>query len=58
LYTAVLPFSLCVAFGGAAWAWIYHRSGSIYSVWLSHLLVDAAILVIGYDMVFVLPPAA
>ena len=44
-------FSLAVAAGGAAWAWIYERSGSLYGPWLSHLLVDAAIFLIGYDLV-------
>jgi len=44
-------FSAGVAVGGAVWAWIYHRSGSLYGPWLSHLLVDAAIFVIGYDLV-------
>lgn len=44
-------FSLAVAVGGAAWAWIYHRSGSLYGVWVSHLLVDVAIFVVGYDLV-------
>jgi membrane protease YdiL (CAAX protease family) len=44
-------FSLAVALGGGVWAWIYHRSGSLYGPWLSHLFVDAAIFVVGYDMV-------
>jgi len=44
-------FSAAVAVGGAVWAWLYHRSGSLYSVWLSHLLVDAAIFTVGYDLV-------
>ncbi len=48
--TTVLPFSLCIAVGGAAWAWLYERSRSLYGPWLSHLLVDAAIMVIGYDL--------
>ena len=48
--TAVLPFSLCIAIGGAAWAWLYERSRSLYAPWLSHLLVDAAIMAIGYDL--------
>lgn len=43
-------FSLSVAVGGAVWAWLYARSGSIYAPWLSHLLVDAAIFSIGYDL--------
>jgi membrane protease YdiL (CAAX protease family) len=57
LWSAAIPFSLCVAFGGAAWAWLYHRTGTIYSCWISHLLIDAAIMVVGYDMVFVYMPA-
>ncbi|HEV3417623.1 MAG TPA: CPBP family intramembrane glutamic endopeptidase, partial [Pirellulales bacterium] len=44
--------SACVAVGGALWAWLYQRSGSIYAPWLSHLLIDAAIFAIGYEMVF------
>jgi membrane protease YdiL (CAAX protease family) len=49
-WIAAVPFSLCVAGGGVAWAWLYHRSRSLYAVWLSHLVVDAAIMMIGYDM--------
>jgi len=45
-------FSLSVAVGGAVWAWMYQRSGSLWGVWLSHLLVDAAIFIVGYDLVF------
>jgi membrane protease YdiL (CAAX protease family) len=44
-------FSLCVAVGGLIWAWLYQRSGSLYGPWLSHLLVDAGIFLIGWDMV-------
>jgi membrane protease YdiL (CAAX protease family) len=44
-------FSLAIAIGGAAWAWLYHRSQSLVGPWLSHMLVDAAIFVIGYDLV-------
>jgi hypothetical protein len=51
-FTAALPFSLCVALGGAMWAWLYQRTGTIYSCWVSHLIIDAAILAVGYDMVF------
>jgi membrane protease YdiL (CAAX protease family) len=50
--TAAVPFALCVGVGGAAWAWLYERTGSIASVWLSHLLVDAAIMLVGYDLAF------
>jgi hypothetical protein len=47
---ATYLFSAGVAVGGAVWAWIYQRSDSLYGPWLSHLLVDAAIFTIGYDL--------
>jgi membrane protease YdiL (CAAX protease family) len=40
-----------VAFGGAFWAWLYERTGSLLGPWLSHLLIDAGVFWIGYDMV-------
>ncbi|MBD15905.1 MAG: hypothetical protein CMJ72_12210 [Planctomycetaceae bacterium] len=43
-------FSVAVAIGGVFWAWLYHRSGSLLGPWLSHLLIDAAIFTIGYDI--------
>src|SRR5439155_785789 len=49
--TVVLPFALCVGVGGAVWAWLYDRAQSLYAPWLSHLIIDAAILVVGYDLV-------
>jgi membrane protease YdiL (CAAX protease family) len=45
-------FSAAVAMGGAVWAWLYHRHGSLVGPWLGHLLVDAAIFAVGYDLVF------
>ncbi|HLJ92373.1 MAG TPA: CPBP family intramembrane glutamic endopeptidase [Gemmataceae bacterium] len=51
-FAAALPFALCVAAGGAMWAWLYHRTGTIYSSWISHLVIDAAILTVGYELVF------
>jgi membrane protease YdiL (CAAX protease family) len=48
---AAILFSLAVALGGAVWAWIYHRTGSLYGPWLSHLFVDIAIFIVGYDLV-------
>ena len=47
---ATYLFSASVAIGGAAWAWLYERSGSLAGPWLSHLLVDAGIFIIGYDL--------
>jgi membrane protease YdiL (CAAX protease family) len=43
--------SACIAVGGFLWAWLYHRTGSLAGPWLSHLLVDAAIFAIGYELV-------
>lgn len=46
-------FSLGIAVGGAVWAVIYRRWGTLLGPWLSHLLVDAAIFAIGYHLLFV-----
>jgi uncharacterized protein len=48
----VAVFSLSVAVGGAAWAWLYRKSGSLLGPWLSHLVVDAGVMAIGYDLAF------
>jgi len=45
-------FSLGVAIGGAVWAVVYQRSKSLLGPWLSHLLVDGAIFLIGYDLIY------
>lgn len=42
--------SLSVAVGGAAWAWLYQRAGTLYGAWLSHMLVDAGLMWLGYEM--------
>ncbi|HEX3998667.1 MAG TPA: CPBP family intramembrane glutamic endopeptidase [Pirellulales bacterium] len=44
--------SVGVAIGGALWAWRYDRDGSLWGPWISHLLVDAAIFAIGFQMAF------
>lgn len=51
-WTTALPLALAIAAGGAVWAWLYERSGSIWAPWLSHLLVDAGIFVIGWDLLW------
>jgi membrane protease YdiL (CAAX protease family) len=51
---ALLPtalFSLAVGIGGIVWAWLYHRSGSVFGPWIGHLLIDAGIFLVGYDLV-------
>ena len=39
--------SLCVAVGGAFWAWLYDREDTIMAPWLSHALVDGGIFAVG-----------
>jgi membrane protease YdiL (CAAX protease family) len=51
-YSAALPLSLGVAGGGAIWAWLYDYTGSIYPSWIGHLFADAAIFLVGYDLLF------
>lgn len=43
-------FSLSVAVGGIFWAWLYDHSKSIAGPCLSHLLVDAGIFLVGFEM--------
>jgi uncharacterized protein len=50
-FTLALPLSLCVGVGGAVWCWLYQKTGSLYAPWISHMLIDASIMFIGYDMV-------
>lgn len=40
-------FSLSVAVGGVFWAWLYEKVGSLFPCWISHLVVDAAIFLVG-----------
>jgi membrane protease YdiL (CAAX protease family) len=43
-------FSAAIAVGGCVWAWLYNRSGSLYGVWASHMLVDVGVFLIGFDL--------
>jgi membrane protease YdiL (CAAX protease family) len=51
-WSATLIFSACVAAGGVIWCLVYERSRSLLGPWASHLVVDGAIMAIGYDQVF------
>lgn len=44
--------ALAVGLGGAIWAVIYHRCANLIPGWISHAVVDAAIFIIGYQLVF------
>ncbi|MCB1049274.1 MAG: CPBP family intramembrane metalloprotease [Acidobacteria bacterium] len=55
-YFGLLPGFLlgaCVGIGGMFWSWLYQREGSLLGPWLSHIFVDAALMTIGYQWVFV-----
>ncbi|PKO14865.1 hypothetical protein CVU37_13860 [candidate division BRC1 bacterium HGW-BRC1-1] len=45
-------FSLPVLAGGMFWAWHYTRHNSLVAVWLSHMLIDVAIMTVGYTAVW------
>jgi membrane protease YdiL (CAAX protease family) len=51
-WSATLPLTLLVAAAGAVWAWLYRRRRGLLSPWLSHLLVDAALMAVGYQLIW------
>ncbi len=44
--------SLGVFLGGLIWSILYTRYRSIWPAYLSHVLVDVAIFIVGYDLIF------
>jgi membrane protease YdiL (CAAX protease family) len=40
----------CVGLGGAVWSWIYHRTNSMGGVWFSHMIIDLAIMWVGWEV--------
>jgi membrane protease YdiL (CAAX protease family) len=55
-YGVAAPFvvlaSLGVFIGGVAWSWCYDRFGSVWPGYVSHAIVDVAILAIGWHLLF------
>lgn len=51
-WSAAVPFTLGIAIGGMFWAWLFEQTRSIVGPWLSHMIVDAAIMAVGYKMIF------
>jgi len=55
---AFFPWSITAAgavgvfIGGAAWSWCYLRYRSIWPGYVSHAIVDAAILIVGWRLMF------
>jgi membrane protease YdiL (CAAX protease family) len=52
LSTMTVLLSAAVAIGGAIWAWLYQRTGSLVGSWICHAMVDVGIMAVGYDLVF------
>lgn len=46
------PLTVAVALGGAVWCLMYERQKSLVGAWLSHVLVDLAVLWVGYRLLF------
>ena len=40
----------CVIVGGVIWSLMYERQGTLVGCWISHLLVDVMLMVIGYQL--------
>jgi uncharacterized protein len=51
-WTLAVPLSLGVGIGGVVWCWMYQRTGTVWAPWVSHVLVDAALFAVGYDLCF------
>jgi membrane protease YdiL (CAAX protease family) len=51
-WTLTVPATAAVALGGVIWCWHFQRSGGLLAPWISHLLVDAALMLVGYLLVW------
>ena len=45
-----LFLGVCVGIGGAFWSWLYQKYGSLWGAWVSHMLVDLAIMWVGWEV--------
>jgi membrane protease YdiL (CAAX protease family) len=41
-----------VLLAGRVWCWLYMRSGTLWAPWISHILADAAVMTLGYILLF------
>lgn len=46
-----IAVSLIIAAAGAVWCWMYERQGNIAGAWISHMLVDFALMWVGYGLI-------
>ena len=47
-----MVFSCGIFAGGALWSWTHMKWGSLISGWISHALVDIAVLLVGFNILF------
>jgi membrane protease YdiL (CAAX protease family) len=44
--------SAAVLAAGACWSWLYLRYESIWPAWISHVIADAAVFIVGWQLLF------
>jgi len=42
--------SAMIALSGAAWAWLYEKTGGLLAPWVSHVLADIAVMTVGVHL--------
>lgn len=45
-------FGTLVGVGGAWWCYVYKKTGTLFSAWISHAMIDVAIMAVGYILIF------
>lgn len=45
-----IAFGLVVGLGGAFWCWLYERQRTLFGAWMSHMIIDFAIMIIGWRL--------
>lgn len=41
-----------VCLGGVTWSWLYLRFGTVWPGWVSHIIVDIAVFMVGWKIIF------
>ena len=51
-WAAVFLCAIGIFLGGAVWSWCYIKFRSIWPCYFSHAIVDVAVFVIGFQLIF------
>lgn len=46
-WTLAVPATVAIGVAGALWCWLFRESGSLLAPWVSHMVVDAALMALG-----------